>query len=134
MTDKSTVLRGFNSTFFEFVNDIITIFPDNTDLKTSKTAFELFKQANPTSIIKAWHFFVYTPYKDVIIGGDISFFFDKDYSSDLTYLSNADEIMKAIDRIREPLKNMDETNKNTSTVYIKNLCKLSDIYNQLSNI
>ena len=132
MNDKSTVLRGFNNTFFEFVEDIISIFPDNLDLKTSKTAFELFKKANPTSIIKAWYHFVYVTYKDVIMSGDISFFFDKDYAADLTYMSNAEEIMKAIDRIREPIKSMEETNKMTSAVYIQNLCKLSNIYNTLT--
>jgi|UniRef100_A0A6C0E1W4 hypothetical protein len=131
MNDKSTVLRGFNNTFFEFVEDVISIFPDNMDLKTTKSAFEMFKKANPTSIIKAWHYFVYTPYKDVIMNGDISPFFDKDYSGDLTYMSNAVEILNAIDRIRGPIKSMEENNKMTATVYIQNLCKLSNIYNTL---
>ena len=33
MSDKSTVIRGFNSLFFEFIHDIIYIFPENKDLK-----------------------------------------------------------------------------------------------------
>jgi len=131
MADKSTVLRGFNTLLFEFLDDIVSIFPDNSDIKDIRTAFEFFKKANPTSIIKAWHYFVYQPYKDVIEQGDLSFFCDKDYSSDLSYMSNADDIMKAIDKIRNPVKQMNPTNKVTAMKYVKNLCTLSNVYSQL---
>jgi len=130
-SDKSTVLRAFNNFFFEFLTDIQNIFPENNDIKDTKTAMEFFKKANPTCIIKAWDFFVSKPYADVISKGDISFFFEKDYKNDLSYMSNSDEIMKAIDKIREPVKNMNETNKATSMKYIQNLAKLSTIYMSL---
>ena len=131
MSDKSTVLRGFNNLLFEFLDDISSIFPDSADIKDIKTALEFFKKANPTSIIKSWHYFVYQPYKDIIEQEDLSFFCDKDYSSDLSYVSNADEIMKAIDKIRTPVKQMNPTNKETAMKYVKDLCKLSNIYTQL---
>ena len=132
MSDKSTVIRGFNSLFFEFIHDIISIFPENKDLKDALVAFEFFKKANPTSIIKSWHFFVYQPYKETIESGDISFFFEKDYKSDLSSLSNSDEIMRAIDRIREPVKQMNESNKKKASVYVKNLSRLSQVYSLLT--
>jgi hypothetical protein len=128
MADKSSISKAFNTHFFEFVEDIINIFPENKDIKDSKTAFELFKKANPTSILKAWNFFVYTPYRDVIDAGNIDFFFDKDYKNDLTYMSNANEIVKIIDTLREPVKNMGDTNKDHAMKYIQNLSKLSDMY------
>lgn len=132
MTDKSTVLKAFNNHFFEFIQDIINIFPENEDLKTTKTALEFFKKANPTCIVKSWHYFVYQKYKDVILAGDITFFFEKDYNNDLSYMSNAGEIMKAIDKIREPVRNMGDENKAHTMRYIQNLCKLSDVYNTLT--
>lgn len=132
MSDKSTILRGFNNLFFEFLNDISSIFPDNTDIKDTQTSLEFFKKANPTCIIKAWNYFVAVPYKDIIENGDISFFCDKDYNNDLVYMSNADEIMKAIDRIRDPIKNMNDSNKSTSMTYIQNLSKLSNVYDMLT--
>lgn len=131
MSDKSIVLKGFNNLLFEFLDDIIYIFPDNTDLRDVRVAFDFFKKANPTSIIKAWDFFVYQPYKDVIEQGDLSFFCDKDYTSDLSYMSNADDIMKAIDKIRNPIKQMNPSNKETAMKYVKNLCTLSNVYTQL---
>lgn len=128
MSEKSTILKTFNNHFFEFIQDVINIFPENEDLKSTKTALEFFKKANPTCIVKAWNTFVYDKYKDVINAGDITFFFEKDYQGDLTYMANAGEIIKAIDQIREPVRNMSEENKAHTMKYIQNLCKLSQAY------
>ena len=130
-SDKTTILRAFNNVFFEFLNEISTLFPENNDIKDAIVGLELFKKANPTCIIKAWHYFVYSPYKEELSKGDITFFCDKDYKNDLSYMSNADEIMKAIQRIRDPLKSLDEVNKETTFKYVGNLCKLSDVYSTL---
>jgi hypothetical protein len=128
MTDKSTILRGFNTHFFEFVDEVIRIFPDNRDIQDAKTTFDLIKKANPTAIVKAWQIFVCDKYKDVIEKGDMNFFFEKDYSEDLVNLSNAGDIMKTIDVIRGPLKSLSTESKEASLQYIKNLCKLSNMY------
>ncbi len=132
MNDKSTVLKAFNNHFFEFIQDIINIFPENEDLKSTKTGLEFFKKANPTCIIKSWQYFVHEKYKDVIEQGDITFFFEKDYNNDLTYMSNATDIMKAIDKIREPIRNMGDENKTHTMKYIQNLSKLSQVYKALT--
>lgn len=131
MSNKSIILRGFNNLIFEFIDDIISIFPENNDLRDVRIAFEFFKKANPTSIIKSWEFFVYQPYKDVIESGDLSFFCDKDYKADLSYMNNSDDIMRAIDRIRGPVKQMNSKNKETAMKYVKNLCTLSNLYIKL---
>lgn len=128
MTDKTTLMRAFNKHFFDFLDDIISIFPENSDIAIAKTSFETIKRANPSAIIKAWYNFVYKRYKDVIEGGDITFFFDKDYGSDLANLSNSNEIMKTIDKIREPIRSMSDTNRQHSMKYIQNLSKLSLMY------
>jgi len=132
MNDKSTVLKAFNNHFIDFIQDVSNIFPENDDLKSTKTALEFLKKANPSSIVKAWHFYVYEQYKDVILKGDITFFFDKDYNNDLNHLANSGEIMKAIDKIREPVKQMSDENKAHTMKYIQNLCKLADVYMTLS--
>ena len=126
--DKSSILRAFNNLFFEFIDDIIRIFPENIDVYNSKTSFELFKKANPTCLLKAWKTFVYQPYGDVIQQGNIDFFFEKDYKDDLKQMANANQIMGVIDTIREPLRNMDTKNKEIAVKYIQNLSKLSNLY------
>ena len=84
-------------------------------------------------MIKCWHKFVYLKYKDVIEEGNVEFFFEKDYSEDLTKLSNAKTIMEIIDSVRTPAKEICENPKNKEhiTTYIQTLCKLSDILNNL---
>jgi hypothetical protein len=130
-SDKTIILRVFNNMFFEFLKDIGGIFSDNTDIKDATYILELLKKVNPTSIIKAWHFFVCEPYKEQIAAGDITFFCEKDYRDDLVHMSNADEIMNAIQRIRDPLKVLDEDNKQITFKYVSNLCKLSSIYSTM---
>ena len=129
--DKSTTLRAFNKHFFDFLEDIITIYPEKKEIANAKTSFEIIKRANPTAIIKAWNKHVYNKYKDVIDAGDITFFFEKDYSKDLEKLSNAEKIMNTINSIREPISQMDDTNKGHCAKYIQNLSKLSTIYIEL---
>ena len=128
MSDKSTYLKAFNTHFFEFVDDVITIFPENKDLTAAKKSFEMIKTMSVSAIIKSWHKFVYLPYKDIIEAGDISFFFDKDYSKDLSHLNNSENIMSVIDSFREPVRRMNDINKAHSMKYLQNLSKLSALY------
>lgn len=128
--DKSIVLKGFNNHFFEFMDDIITIIPDNNDLKTTKTFFEMTKKGNATLLIKIWYTYVYKPYADVLDSGNLEFFINKDYSEDIVNLANAKDILSAIDKIRNPIKEMSDTNKTHSLEYLKNLNKLSKLYNE----
>lgn len=131
MADKSTLLRSFNTHLFEFLDDIIRIFPDNLDIQTAKTSFQTIKRANPTAIVKVWFSYVYMPYREVIDRGDIQFFFQKDYSEDLSVLQNSGEIVKIIDTLREPVSNMSETEKEFTMKYLQNLSKLSMLYNSM---
>jgi hypothetical protein len=131
MTDKSSLLRAFNTHFFDFIEDLLGIFPNNNDLVLAKSSFDTIKKANPTAIIKSWIKFVYLPYKEVIDNGDISFFFDKDYSEDLSAVSNANKILNIIDTLRAPIKEMGDTNKEHTIKYIQNLSKLSMMYNDM---
>jgi hypothetical protein len=128
--DKSTVLKAFNSLFFDFVDDILHIFPENKDLTVARNTFETIKQANVTAIIKAWYTFVYVPYNVVIEQGNLDFFFDKDYAGDLRESKHQSKVMEVIDTLRQPLKNMSQENREHSVNYLRNLCKLCVVYNQ----
>lgn len=128
MSDKSSVLRTFNTHFFEFVDDILNLFPSNPDLLTARKSFETIKKVNPTAILKAWNSLIYSPYIEQIENGNINFFFEKNYENDLSYLANGGEIMKIIDSFRDPVKNMSDVNKMHTMKYIQNLSKLSTLY------
>lgn len=131
MKDKSTVSKAFNKHFFDFLNDLQGIFPDSKEIMFAKTSFETIKRLNTTAIIKVWYTNVSIPYGDEISDGNIDFFIKKDYSSDLVDVSKNDEIMKMIERIRGPIANTTEVNKDHCLRYLQNLNKLSVAYQNL---
>lgn len=131
MVDKKSLNAAFNKTLVDFLDDIISIYPENDDIVKAKASFETIKKMNVTLIIKAWFQKVYTPYQEVIDAGDITFFFDKDYSQDLQSVSNAGEIMAMIDKLREPVRNMSDKNKEFCMQYIQKLSKISFAYSSM---
>jgi len=132
MSNKTTILRTFNTHFVDFIDDIIKVIPENSDILAAKSFFEITKKANPTLIIKIWFSLIYSPYSTIIDSGDLEFFINKNYAEDLSNVQNSKEILKAIDSLRDPIRNMTETNKTHCLKYIQNLCKLSAVYNSMS--
>ena len=131
-SQSSTILTAFNDHFMEFVSDIITVFPNDTDILSAKNSFALIRKANPKMIIKIWHTHVVEKYETVIDNGDISFFINKDYSTDLTNTDNSEKITEAIDRLRNPVKLMTPDEQQKVMKYIQNLKKLSTLYQGLN--
>lgn len=121
----TNLVTVFNDHFAEFVNDIQCVFPDDPDILTAKNALLTIRKANPKLLVKIWIQYVFTPYKKQIEDGDINFFLTKDYSSDLITNDKADIIMKSIDRLRKPVKDMSPENQAKTMKYIQNLSKLA---------
>ena len=130
MTDKSTLLKTFNTQFFAFLNDILVIFPENKDIAKGKKSLELLNMATPSMIIKIWNSHVNKLYKEHIDNGDLDYFIEKDYSADIKTLSDSDDVLKIINMIRDPVRQMDETNRSHTRKYLQILSKLSMLYNE----
>jgi len=123
----SNILSAFNDHFLEFLNDIQSVFPEDADILTAKNALTAIRKANPKMIVKIWRAFIAEKYKDKISAGDIGFFLDKDYGSDILTAQNSDKIMDSINRLREPIRNMGAENQAVVMKYIQNLTKLSEL-------
>jgi|TARA_B110000483_G_scaffold26798_1_gene32298 hypothetical protein len=128
--DKSQILKGFNDHFVEFVEDVERVFPDDNDISTVKESFIQMRKANPRLVIKAFNEYFLNKYRREIESGNIDFFIKKDYNTDLSVVGDSDYILKKIDVLRNPVKNMNEEDQNKVIKYIQNLSKLCDIYNQ----
>jgi hypothetical protein len=126
----TNLVTVFNDHFSEFVNDVQSVFPDDADILTAKTALLAIRKANPKLLVRIWIKYVYTPYKEQIEAGDINFFLTKDYSADLARNDNADKIMESIDRLRKPVKDMSPENQAKTMKYIQNLSKLAKLIPQ----
>ena len=131
MSTSSILLKAFNKHLFEFIDDIITIFPEKKEISTSKDYLETLKTANPTILIKIWFTYIYEPYQTEIGVGNINFFLEKDYSQDISKVPNSEKILEVIDTsLREPLTQMDDENKTKCIKYVQLLSTISDKYKQ----
>jgi hypothetical protein len=128
--DKTTILRAFNSQFEEFLEDVEVLFPENKDIRTTKTGLTMMKKANPKMIMSVWYRYICVKYEDEIENENLEYFLSKDYRSDLKMDEGAaNKILESIDKIRDPLRFLDEENKKKCVQYLKNLNQLSKIYN-----
>jgi hypothetical protein len=123
----SNILTAFNDHFFEFIKDIQAVFPNDPDILSAKNALTMIRKANPKMIVRIWKTFIADKYRNQIEANDISFFLEKDYSSDIAESNNSDKIMESINRLREPIRNMGPDNQEKVMKYIQNLTKLSDM-------
>lgn len=124
----SNILSAFNDHFVEFVSDIQSIFPKDTDILTAKNSLLMIRRANPKMIIKIWNTYIVGKYRSEIESGNLDFFLNKDYSQDTANTDNQGKIMESIDRLRNPIRQMGEENQAKTMKYIQNLTKLAAIY------
>ena len=124
---SNNILTAFNDHFMDFVNDIQSVFPNDVDILSAKNALTLVRKANPKMIVKIWKVYIVNKYKLEIESGNLDFFINKDYSTDVSVASNSDKIMESINRLREPIKNMSKDNQDKVMKYIQNLSKLSEL-------
>lgn len=130
-TQKTEFMRVFNSQLTDMFRDILVLFPENKEIKIAQLKYDSIRRMNPSLIIKIWFQYVYSPYASVIDSGDVEFFYNKDYSEDLKYITGSKDIIIMIDNIRTPIKSMDEDNKLIMAKYIKNLSAISSMYSKL---
>jgi accessory colonization factor AcfC len=124
---SNSILTAFNEHFIDFINDIQNVFPDDVDILTAKNALLAIRKANPKMIVKIWKTFIVNKYQTEIEAGDLSFFMNKDYSSDIAGSDNSDKIMESINRLRGPVSQMSSDNQAKTMKYIQNLTKLASL-------
>jgi hypothetical protein len=128
MNQAQTLQKAFNDHFDEFMNDIVSLFPEDMDIRSSRNSIKMLRKANPKLLIQIWNTYVSSKYATEIENGDIRFFVDNDYAEDIGDMENAGQIMTAIDRFRSPIKEMSPDSQEKTMKYIQNLKKLGDLY------
>jgi|TARA_B110000467_G_scaffold157870_1_gene173194 hypothetical protein len=126
-------LKAFNNHLKEFITDITTVLPKDSELRTTKFFLEGLIKIKPSQIIKAWKLYIIEPYKLQINKGDYNFFLNKDYTNDIDKAwddGNSNDILTAISRIRIKLKTLDEIDKKKTIKYVQNLSKLCELYHK----
>ena len=130
MSSGNSIFSIFNNHFVDFLNDVQSVFPEDTDITKALNAVTAIRKTNPKLLIKFWRVYVAEPYSIEIEQNNINFFITKDYSQDLSQNDNSKKIMEIIDRLRQPVKLMSVENQTKTMKYIQNLSKLSKTYQE----
>ena len=97
MSTSSIISKAFNKHLFEFIDQVIKVFPEKPEIVTSRDYLDTLKKSNPTIIIKVWKTSINDPYKQYIDEENIDFFLNKDYSDDFDKMPVGKDIAKVID-------------------------------------
>ena len=122
------IQKAFNKHFIEFVDDIATYFSDRVEIQTTANALRMMRKTNPKLIISVWYSSIVQVYDEQIESGDIDFFIAKEYSQDLAGMDGNDEVLKGIDKIRQPIQQMPIEDQEKAMKYVQNLTKLCKLY------
>jgi len=123
---STPVIKIFNEIFFNFVNLISKTFPNDLEITIAKNKLYAIKKINPKLFIKIWKKHITDKYRDSIEEGNIDYFIKKNYSDDLNKVNNSDRVIKCINRLREPIKNMDKSKQDMAMLFIQDLSKISE--------
>lgn len=124
--DKSKLLIAFNNHFFEFIDDILRVFPNDYELKTAKSILLKLRKSNPKLILNIFIEYVLDNFKEEIMNGNIDYFIDKNYKEEFEYIDNV--VIEKFNTLKEPIRKMNNEDKNKVIKYMQNLIKLSEIY------
>jgi len=131
-SQKVTLMRAFNKCFYDFMDDIMTVFEDKSVFVQAKKNGEIILSANPSILIRSWYIHLYSKYAAVIDAGDTDFFLEKDYSEDINQFDNSEHIMKIVNTFRTPLKQLSEDNKKMAMEHIQIMSRISAKYNEIA--
>ena len=126
--DKSSILKAFNNHIIEMIDDLITIYPRNSELRTTKTFVEKLKKMNPKGMIKLWYSNVVIKYKTQIMNSDEDFFATKEIDGNDLGEYNNDKVRNFLETMQKEIGKATESNKKKCFKYLQNLVKLSEIY------
>ena len=130
--NKNQIIDTFNKHFMEFINDIERVFPNDTDIMSMRKSLSKSLILMPKVLIRMFNDSFVQIYSNEIDNGDLTFFIENDYRSKHGY-KDTDEVwvLDKIDILREPVRSMTPEEKLNVVQYLRNLKKLSDLYNNV---
>jgi hypothetical protein len=129
---KNQVIETFNKHMMEFVMDVERVFPDDTDVTALRKSLSRTIMLIPKSIIRAFNEHFCVVYGKEIDDGNLDFFIDNDYKTKHgNIINNNNMIIKKINELRRPVRNMGDDDKAKVIQYLKNFKKLTELYNSL---
>ena len=130
--NKNQIIDTFNKHFMDFIIDIERVFPTDTDIMSMRKSLNKSLMFSPKALIRMFNDYFVALYSNEIDNGDLNFFIQNDYRTKHGYKETDDVwIINKIDILREPVSSMSDEDKSKVIQYLKNLKKLSDLYNNV---
>ena len=126
--DKSQCLNIFNQKLREFVNDLIVVFPSDTDLYSFKTSLNMIGLVNERQMIDLFVRFVHKTYRTQILNRDESFFLTHTYSDEISHTEDNNVTTQLIAKIKTYWADMSHGNKDIVWKYFEVLIRLTEKY------
>jgi hypothetical protein len=128
--NKNQITETFNKHFMEFIIDVERVFPNDTDIMSTRKTISKSLVLMPKTLIRMFNDYFVAMYSNEIDNGDLNFFIENNYRTKHGYKETDDVwVLDKIDILREPIRNMSDEDKAKVVQYLKNLKKLSDLYN-----
>ena len=129
--DKKAYFSSFNRTYFELLKMMKEQVQDNKDFKRFYNQNLFVKRTNIKLLIRTWYENITYFYKEPIFRGNIQFFLDKDYSSDISEnrdFSNTYSIDTYIQYFKSVYESLDKKQVDTFVSKVQELTQLSNLY------
>lgn len=128
--NKKQIYLEFNETYFEFINFLKEASNDNKEFKSFYNKNLLIKQTNIKFFIKSWYSYITTLYYHKIMKDDITFFLNKDFSSDKKNIDNSycNSFDKTIEFLKSIYQVLDKKIIELFLNYVKKLTHFSYLY------
>lgn len=121
---KKVFVDAFFNQFGDFLEQLIKVFPDDTDLPAYKAGLGLLQRTNPTLVIKETYTHM-SPFEAVIRARNEDFFLKHEFAE-------YDTLEQVIAKIKSLWVGLSENNKNCVWGYLTILLDISKRYNDLS--
>ena len=115
-------LKAFTTLLLKFNDELIELFPEETEFATLKTAIELVKKTNPRLLVTVFTSYIEL-WKSQILNRDESFFMANQYN-DLT--QGDDYFEQLITRLKKYWNTLSDHNKDSIWKYLETLIKISE--------
>ena len=129
---KNEIIETFNKHMIEFIMDVERVFPNDKDIMMSRKSLSKIIMIMPKMVIRVFHEHISLVYSKEIEEGNLDFFIDNDFNSKHgNIINNNSMVIKKINELRRPVRNMSGNDKAKVIQYLKNLKNLTELYTSL---
>ena len=118
---KKILLDAFFNQYESFLNDLMQVFPDDTDFPLYLTGLAMFRRTNPSFVVQTTWTHI-SKFEEILRTRDETFFVQHEYKE----ITEGDPpLEQTITKLKGLWSSLDSTNKTIVWDYVNNICRLA---------